>query len=62
MLVRGLRTDAIKLPFSAILIAISKTLYDRELAITEKKVKPADVMHNPSLILGKQVIHVLPEG
>lgn len=55
-------TDTAKLPFSAILIAVSKTLYDRELAITEKKVKPADVMRNPSLILGKQVIHVLPEG
>ena len=43
-------------------MAFSKLLYDRELAISERKVKPADITHNSSVILGKQVIHILPEG
>ena len=37
-------------------------LYDRELAVSERRVKPADILHNASLILGKQTIHILPEG
>ena len=37
-------------------------LYDRELAVSERSVKPASILHNSSLILGKQIIHILPEG
>lgn len=37
-------------------------LYDREMAISEHRVKPADIINDPSLILGRQIIHVLPEG
>lgn len=36
--------------------------YDRELSISERKVKPGDIIHNASLILGKQIVHILPEG
>ncbi|KAI9738262.1 MAG: hypothetical protein M1834_008760 [Cirrosporium novae-zelandiae] len=39
-----------------------KLLWDRELAVSERKVKPADIINNASLILGKQIIHILPEG
>jgi nucleoporin POM152 len=39
-----------------------KTFYDRELAIAERRVKPADVVDHASLFLGKQVINILPEG
>lgn len=39
-----------------------KVAYDRELSISERKVKPADILHNASLILGKQIVHILPEG
>jgi len=37
-------------------------VYDRELSISEHKVKPGDIIHNSSLILGKQIVHILPEG
>lgn len=36
--------------------------YDRELSISERKVKPGDIIHNASLILGRQIVHILPEG
>lgn len=39
-----------------------KLVYDRELAISEIHVKPGSILHNSSLILGKQIIHILPEG
>ena len=42
--------------------AIVKVAYDSELSISERRVKPADILHNSSLILGKQIIHILPEG
>jgi len=51
-----------KIPITAWLAAFLKALYDRELAITERAVKPADIIHNSSHILGKQIIHILPEG
>jgi nucleoporin POM152 len=37
-------------------------LYDSELAISERSVKPGPILHNASLILGKQIINILPEG
>ena len=43
-------------------LALIKIFYDRELAIAEVSVKPANIVHNASLILGKQIIHILPEG
>ena len=43
-------------------LAFTKVFYDRELAIAEISVKPANILHNSSLILGKQIIHILPEG
>ena len=44
------------------LVALTKFFYDRELAIAEISVKPANILQNSSLILGKQIIHILPEG
>lgn len=43
-------------------MAIAKVMYDRELSVSERRVKPATIFHNSSLILGKQIIHILPEG
>lgn len=43
-------------------MAIAKVMYDRELSVSERRVKPATILHNSSLILGKQIIHILPEG
>jgi nucleoporin POM152 len=39
-----------------------KTMYDRELSVSENRVKPANIRYNSSLIMGKQIINVLPEG
>ena len=43
-------------------MALTKILYDRELAVSERKVNPADIVRDSNLILGKYTIHVLPEG
>ncbi|KAL8844337.1 MAG: hypothetical protein Q9176_001247 [Flavoplaca citrina] len=52
----------IPIPLETWLIAFTRLFYDRELAVSERRVKPANVLHNSSLILGKQIIHILPEG
>jgi nucleoporin POM152 len=36
--------------------------FDSELTISERSVKPGAVIHNASLILGKQIVNILPEG
>lgn len=41
---------------------IARNLYDRELSISEHRVKASDILHNSSLIMGRQIINVLPEG
>lgn len=51
-----------QIPITTWLLAITKLMYDRELAVSERSVKPASILHNSSLILGKQIIHILPEG
>lgn len=52
----------IPIPVTSWLAAIVKLLYDREISVSERRVNPADILHNSSLILGKQIIHILPEG
>ncbi|KAI4174822.1 MAG: hypothetical protein LQ343_002060 [Gyalolechia ehrenbergii] len=52
----------VPIPLEAWLIAFTRFFYDRELTVSERRVKPASVLHNSSLILGKQIIHILPEG
>ena len=51
-----------QIPLSSWSVVFSKALYDRELALLERSVKPATILDNSSLILGKQIIHILPEG
>lgn len=52
----------IPIPIMTWLGALVKVAYDRELSISEHRVKPADILQNSSIILGKQIIHILPEG
>ncbi|KAI4148383.1 MAG: hypothetical protein LQ341_001597 [Variospora aurantia] len=52
----------VSIPLEAWLIAFTRLFYDRELAVSERRVKVANVLNNASLILGKQIIHILPEG
>lgn len=56
------RSQIAQIPLEAWLVAAIRLFYDRELAVSERRVKPANVLHNASLILGKQIIHILPEG
>lgn len=39
-----------------------KVFYDRELSISEHRVKVSSILQNHSLIMGKQIINILPEG
>ncbi|KAI5304462.1 hypothetical protein KEM56_006475 [Ascosphaera pollenicola] len=52
----------IPIPITAWLSALFKFTYDRELAISGRSVKPYDILHNSSHILGRQTIQILPEG
>jgi nucleoporin POM152 len=44
------------------LLGVVKIFYDRELSISEHNVKVSSILHNSSLIMGKQIINILPEG
>ncbi|KAF2835951.1 hypothetical protein M501DRAFT_941170 [Patellaria atrata CBS 101060] len=52
----------VPIPFSVIFIGLTKFFYDREIAISERSVKASDIYNNASLLLGRQIIHILPEG
>ncbi|MCJ1311027.1 hypothetical protein MMC25_004697 [Agyrium rufum] len=52
----------IPMPFGTWALAATKVFWDRELAVSERRVKPASILQNSSLILGKQIVHILPEG
>ena len=52
----------IPIPIFTWLASLTRIIYDRELAISERRVKPASILQNSSLILGKQIVHILPEG
>ncbi|KAI0474982.1 hypothetical protein GGR56DRAFT_489133 [Xylariaceae sp. FL0804] len=52
----------IPLPGQASLLGLLKLFYDKETAISEHSVKVSNILHNSSLIMGKQIINILPEG
>ncbi|KAF2466491.1 uncharacterized protein BDR25DRAFT_268409 [Lindgomyces ingoldianus] len=52
----------IGVPVQTWLLSFLAFFFDSELAISERSVKPGPILHNASLILGKQIIHILPEG
>jgi nucleoporin POM152 len=43
-------------------MALTRMVYDRELAVSEKRVKPGTLTRYSTLITGKQTVHILPEG
>ncbi|KAF2144422.1 uncharacterized protein K452DRAFT_356623 [Aplosporella prunicola CBS 121167] len=61
-MVDGMLMFRIGIPIGVWITGIFKLVYDRELAIEEHNVDPWSVLHNESLILGKQIVHILPEG
>ncbi|ERF71398.1 hypothetical protein EPUS_07426 [Endocarpon pusillum Z07020] len=52
----------IPIPVIAWAGSLLKLVYDRELSISDHRVDPAGILHNSSIILGKQIIQILPEG
>ncbi|KYK60699.1 nucleoporin [Drechmeria coniospora] len=52
----------IPLPWQSFLLGLVKILYDRELSISEHSVKVSNILNNHSLIMGRQIINILPEG
>ncbi|KAI0381122.1 hypothetical protein F5Y04DRAFT_84312 [Hypomontagnella monticulosa] len=52
----------IPVPWNTWLLGLVKVFYDKELAINEHNVKVSSILHNSSLIMGKQIINILPEG
>lgn len=52
----------IGLPWQGLILGFVKVFYDRELAISEHNVKLSSILHNQSLIMGRQIINILPEG
>lgn len=53
----------IGIPVGAGFAAIGRSFWGAyEMAVNEHNVNPQSVMHNESLILGRQIIHILPEG
>ncbi|KAL2210754.1 hypothetical protein CC79DRAFT_530041 [Sarocladium strictum] len=52
----------IPLPWQAWLLGFVKILWDSELSVSEHNVKVSNILNNHSLIMGKQIINILPEG
>ncbi|KFY03429.1 hypothetical protein O988_01482 [Pseudogymnoascus sp. VKM F-3808] len=61
-IVNGMLMFRVPIPIEAGLAVVARHLYDRELSVSENRVKPASILHNSSLIMGKQIINILPEG
>lgn len=49
-------------PWQTWVLGLVKVFYDRELAISEHNVKLSNILYNHSLIMGRQIINILPEG
>ncbi|KAL4882326.1 hypothetical protein BJY04DRAFT_186847 [Aspergillus karnatakaensis] len=52
----------IPIPLTTWFSGAMKLAYDRELSISGQSIKPGDIINNASLILGKQIVNILPEG
>ena len=59
----GMLMFQVGLPIGAAFAAVGRSFWGAyEMAVNEHNVNPQSVMHNESLILGRQTIHILPEG
>lgn len=53
----------VPLPLEAWLLVVTKTLFaESEISVSENVVRVSNILQNSSLIMGRQVIKVLPEG
>lgn len=62
VLADGMLMFKVGIPITVWLEVLAKSIYDRELSISEHNVRPAELFDSSSLITGKQVINILPEG
>ncbi|KAF8866053.1 hypothetical protein BDZ45DRAFT_667923 [Acephala macrosclerotiorum] len=60
--INGMLMFRVPIPLEGTLLLLAKTVFDREMSISENSVNPAKILQNSSLIMGKQIIHILPEG
>lgn len=61
--VDGMLMFRIPIPIGAGLSAVVRSVYGAyEMAVNEHTVNPESIKFNESLILGRQVVHILPEG
>ncbi|KAK5133038.1 hypothetical protein LTR08_008243 [Meristemomyces frigidus] len=59
----GMMMFRIGLPIAAVFASFGRSIWGAyELAVNEHKVNPKTIEFNESLILGRQIIHILPEG
>ena len=53
----------IPIPMEPVIAAVARSIFGvSELAVNEHNVNPDSIKFNESLILGRQIIHILPEG
>lgn len=50
------------LPWGRLLAGVWGLIYSKELSLSDTRVNPNEVIHGSSIILGKQIINLLPEG
>ncbi|KAJ8099904.1 hypothetical protein POJ06DRAFT_254849 [Lipomyces tetrasporus] len=55
-------SSASVLPISAFLSAVWRAIYDREVSISEHRIRAKDIVHGSSYISGRHVVHILPES
>ncbi|KAK9457687.1 hypothetical protein V1511DRAFT_181201 [Dipodascopsis uninucleata] len=55
-------STASAIPITASLSAFWRAVNDRELSISESRVRAKDVLHSSSHITGKHIVHILPES
>nr|POE98300.1 nucleoporin [Quercus suber] len=59
----GMMMFRIPIPVGAALGGLGRSIWGYyEMAVNEHSVNPESVKHNDSLILGRQIVHILPEG
>jgi len=52
----------VPIPLAGWLLGLVKVFYNREEGISGNYVKSYNILHNSSLIMGRQIINILPEG
>ncbi|QIX00291.1 hypothetical protein AMS68_005808 [Peltaster fructicola] len=61
--INGMLMFQVSMPISMIFTVLGRSIWGAyELAVNENSVSVQSLLHNDSLILGRQIIHILPEG